>query len=207
MRVPANEEVAADDRQMQMLRAAMDGMDHGILVYDQELNIVSFNAQLTEMLEIEPGILEIGAPFEKLVRYSVGRGGQINKVSDKDQIDMRMEIARSFEPFFADNRLANGRVLAIRGNPIKGGGYVTTYADVTGQRTADDLIRKNEDRLKRLLEGSPVGISILDLETQSVIYRNSMHNNIFGLTEETEVDAAGNSSSFVDREAAERLNV
>lgn len=47
----------------------------------------------------------------------------------------------------------DGRVIQMRGNPISGGGFVTTFADITPFRTNEAIL---EARVKTELNNLPV---------------------------------------------------
>ena len=51
-----------------------------------------------------------------------------------------MELARKMEPHCYDRTRPNGIILEVRGMPLDGGGFVTTYLDVTEQRRNQQLV-------------------------------------------------------------------
>ena len=51
-----------------------------------------------------------------------------------------MALARKREPHVYERRRPNGTIVEVRGVPLNGGGFLTTYFDVTEQRRTRDLI-------------------------------------------------------------------
>ena len=72
----------------------------------------------------------------------------------------RLALARRFEPHHFERVRPDGTVLEVRGNPVPGGGFVTTYADITERKRAERELRK----LSRAIEESPAAVVITDAE-------------------------------------------
>jgi signal transduction histidine kinase len=60
-----------------------------------------------------------------------------------------MELARQFTSHHFERTRPNGRVLEIRGTPLKSGGFVTIYTDITDRKHAEHALRESHDLLEQ----------------------------------------------------------
>ena len=65
-----------------------------------------------------------------------------------------MAIARSFQPYRTDQTRFDNKIIEISGNPISGGGYVTTYTDVTERKRAEGVLQQSEKRFRDFAESA-----------------------------------------------------
>jgi diguanylate cyclase (GGDEF)-like protein len=135
-----------------LLAAAIESIDQGILVYDRGLRVVAFNRRALEILDLPADRFAVGGPFEDWVRHTAEGGGYGGAGPVEERMARRLDIARSFEPFRTDQTRADGKVIEINGHPIPGGGYVTTYTDVTERKRAEAEIRRQRDALRELAD-------------------------------------------------------
>ena len=56
-----------------------------------------------------------------------------------------MAQARQFQPRRVEQELPDGRVLEIQDNPMRGGGFVSTYSDITAHKRAEEELRQARD--------------------------------------------------------------
>lgn len=95
-------------------------------------------------------------------------------------------MARKFEPHQFERTRPDGRVLRIRGEPVPGHGFVTLYSDVTEQRAAEQIIRRqnavleervaertaelqhSEERVRLIMDSIPALVAYFD---QRRVYR------------------------------------
>jgi len=143
----------------ELLRAALEHLSQGVSVVDAELRLVAWNKRYLELFEYPPGVVAVGRPIEDLMRYNASRG--LLRGTDIDEA-MRKRLAhmRAGHAYTHERALPDGTVLEIQGNPMPGGGFVTTYADVTAHKhTQRELLESNEmletrvtDRTQELTE-------------------------------------------------------
>ncbi len=126
------------------LRAALDNMDQGISMTDPELNLVAFNHRFLELLEFPADLFQQGDPFENFIRYNAERG-EYGPGDTEQQVRERVELALRFEPHVFERVRPDGMAIEIRGNPMPGGGFVTTYSDVTTRRNAEEELRNAKE--------------------------------------------------------------
>jgi|GEM_PF-1123845 len=104
------------------------------------------------------------------------------------------DLLRSLKPFrkfifrqrIGDDEI---RYWALNGKPIfdrqrRFRGYRGTGSDVTEQVLAEKTIRSSEERLKHMLEVSPIGVGITRLRDNVIVFANSTCSEMFGYSEE-----------------------
>jgi PAS domain S-box-containing protein len=133
-------------RQAAILSTVLDNVDQGISLFDANLNSVAFNSRFLELLGLPPQEKQAGVPFEQFVR-TVAERGEYGPGDIEAQIRERVETAKRFEPRHFVRQGPDGVTIDARGNPIPGGGFVTTYTDITGQVRVEDALRISEEQL------------------------------------------------------------
>jgi signal transduction histidine kinase len=126
-----------------LLRATLDKMEQGLLVLDAELNVKTWNDRLIELLDPPPGLLSVGAPMEKVLRFffeAALRRGDVEAA-----LARRLEKIRRADSEPVDARLPNGRVLEVRRAHMADGGVLITYADISDRRRVEADLRRARD--------------------------------------------------------------
>jgi diguanylate cyclase (GGDEF)-like protein len=125
---------------VRLLEAVLENFPGGISLFDDNLQMVLCNEQQKELLEYPSELMAGGYPsMADLFRFNAERGeygpGDIDMI-----VERKMELARKMEPHCYDRTRPNGTILEVRGMPLEGGGFVTTYLDVTEQRRNQQLV-------------------------------------------------------------------
>lgn len=117
-----------------MLHAVLDNFPGGILLYDKNLRLVVCNERQKELLDYPPALFEFGMPtLEQIFRFNALRG-EYGPGDTEDHVRERMRLAALREPHVFERIRPNGMVLQIRGVPVQGGGFLTTYVDITDEK-------------------------------------------------------------------------
>lgn len=125
---------------LRLLEAVVDNFPGGISVFDQDLNMVLCNEQLCRMLEYPEALFVGGYPsMEALFRCNAERG-EYGPGDPDEQVARRIKRARKGKPHVFERTRPNGAVIEVRGVPVDGGGFVTTYFDITEQRRTQSMI-------------------------------------------------------------------
>jgi PAS domain S-box-containing protein len=127
----------------ELLRAALEHLTQGVSVVDAELRLVAWNKRYVELFEYPPELVAVGRPIEDLMRYNASRG--LLRGNLPQALQRRLAHMRAGHAYTHERELPDGTVLEIQGNPMPGGGFVTTYSDVTvHKRTQRALLESNE---------------------------------------------------------------
>lgn len=167
-----NQEELAQQRQA--LSATLEHMTQGITLIDRDLTLRVCNRRFLELMEFPEWMGEPGTPFEALIRHNAERGEYGSGDIDA-QVAERVELARQMRPHRFERIRPDGTVLEITGRPSTGGGFVTTYTDVTERH-------RSQARLHAILDTSPVGAVIWRLADQRIVYSNQRFAAMSGRT-------------------------
>jgi len=124
--------------QAQNLRfnAALNNMTQGLCMYDAEMRVVVSNRRFAEIYGIAPEAVKPGTTLLELFQHGVEAGNFPGRTAAELCADHLRRLAES--PFLAfDRELPGGRVIAIVQQPMAGGGWVSTFEDVTERRRAE----------------------------------------------------------------------
>lgn len=141
------EEVAAAredaERQSSFLRAVLDNISQGVIVFDKDMKLAAWNHRLDPMLDLPDRLLKVGTPLADIMLYNAERG-EYGEGDPKEIVAARTrEIASGkIAPHRYERRRPCGMVVEVRGNPMPGGGLVTTYADITERKNSEEAIAK-----------------------------------------------------------------
>lgn len=132
----------------ELLRAALENMPQGISVVDKELRLVAWNRRYIELLDYPEGLISVGRPIEDVFRYN-GRRGLLGGDGDAEEmIARRLAHMRAGDVYVRERELPDGTVIETRGNPMPGGGFVTSYFDVTAYKRVQRQLQEINETLE-----------------------------------------------------------
>jgi PAS domain S-box-containing protein len=170
---------------LEVVQAGLDLVNQGFTIIDTRLLLVAWNRAFFDMLEFPGELARVGTPFEAFMRYNAERG-EYGPGEVEDLVAERVRTAGEFRPHYFERVRPNGRIIAVRGEPVPGRGFVTIYTDITEQRRNELLIReqnaelewrvrerteavaRSEERLRLVTDAIPALIAYFDRER---IYR------------------------------------
>ena len=130
----------------ELLQSAMENLSEGISVVDSKLRLVAWNRSYLEMFDYPDGLIHIGRPIREVLEFNARRG-QMGEGDIEALVEKRMHWLRERNPHFFERVGADGRVLEIRGNPMPGGGFVTSFTDITERKRTEEALRESERSL------------------------------------------------------------
>ena len=122
-----------------LIMTMIDHMTQGVSVVDENMCLVAWNNQYLKLFDYPKDLVYVGCPIADLIRYNAERGecgpGSVEEHVRKRIHWMKVGSAHEFERIRKD-----GVVIQMRGNPIEGGGFVTTFADITSFRENEAIL-------------------------------------------------------------------
>ncbi|MEA2929172.1 MAG: hypothetical protein QOG38_1600 [Hyphomicrobiales bacterium] len=136
----------------EVLQTALDHVRQGIAVFDKELQLVCWNRQFGEILDLPLSLTRVGIGIDEILRHDAERGalgpGRVDDLVH-ERITRYLSGAEPIRERFADR----GLVIEVRANRMPDGGLVTTLTDVTPSvEAAEALERANENLERRVRE-------------------------------------------------------
>lgn len=131
----------------ELLRASLEHLSQGVSVVDKDFKLVAWNRHYLELFGYPAELVSVGRPIEDLVRYNARKG----LIEDRDietAVARRIAHMRDGHAYTHERALPDGTVLEIRGNPMPGGGFVTSYSDVTAYKQAQAALQENNETLE-----------------------------------------------------------
>jgi Na+/proline symporter/signal transduction histidine kinase/CheY-like chemotaxis protein len=134
-----------------LLQTALDQVRDGIAVFDQSMNLTSWNKQFRELLVLAPQYGQVGMPLESILRVLAVQKG-LNDTGRAAFVKDRFARLVSSGDVFHDTVDNGKRVIEMRAAPMPQGGLVATFADVTERWAADAAMKRvNADLETRVL--------------------------------------------------------
>lgn len=131
----------------ELLQATLDTIDQGVSVVDADLRIVAWNARYVELFDLPPGFVHVGLPIAAVYRLNAERG-EVEHEDVEAWTERRLDALRRRSPHDHERVQPTGRVLRSTGAPMPGGGYVTSYTDITELRRAALALEEANERLE-----------------------------------------------------------
>ncbi|WP_341365813.1 diguanylate cyclase [Yoonia sp. BS5-3] len=109
----------------------LDTLEQGVIVWSADATCITHNARSLHLLELKPAQLSLGTKLDDLLDLLTSRG---------DEIDLNQaEIQTGFDdqrPFQFEIRLKAGGMISAQVRPVRDGGHIVAFTDVTDMRQA-----------------------------------------------------------------------
>jgi Na+/proline symporter/signal transduction histidine kinase/ActR/RegA family two-component response regulator len=134
----------------ELLAVTFENMMQGICVVDADLRIVAWNRRYLDLFDYPEGFVYVGRPVADLVLHNAARG-LLGKGNGDAHMRKRLDHLRRGRPHVYVRWRPDGRVIETRGDSLPGGGYLTTFTDITAYKRAEQaLIESNETLEQRV---------------------------------------------------------
>ncbi|MCX5589914.1 hybrid sensor histidine kinase/response regulator [Alcaligenes endophyticus] len=152
-----------------ILLATLENIDQGISVVDADMRLLAWNQSYQSLWEYPVGMLYVGRPVEDLLRLNASRGELFG--ADENEVEQaiqrRLTLMREGKTYIKQRILNDKKVIELRGRPLSGGGYVTSYSDITHYKNAERELRDmNETLEQRVAERTQEAEKAQELRTK-----------------------------------------
>ena len=183
--------------QTQLLQTVLNSLGDGVVVSDQDNNLLVVNPAARRIL----GIGEAENPADFRDRYLPYLSDQVTLYPPEQsplQRALRGEVADNVEMFLRRSDLPDcpGVLLDISLRPLRDpdselGGGVVTFRDISQRRAIEDTLRQrevalqeSEAQLRAIFENVPIAVSLADIrDNYRIVRRNAAHRELVGYSE------------------------
>lgn len=127
-----------------LLQIALDQMEQGITVFDQDLRLICWNRQYRALFELPDEMGQVGVSLDQILRFLARRGD----VGEQSILSTLERLTDFGEPWSIELKTL-GRTIELRSNPMPDGGLVATYADITARVEADLALKRVNETLEQ----------------------------------------------------------
>lgn len=131
-----------------ILLTTIENMDQGVSVVDADMCLVAWNHSYETLFNYPPGMLRVGRHIGDLIRYNAEQG-KIPTADIESAIERRIAFMQAGTSHTFERTMNNNRVIELKGRPLPGGGYVTSYNDVTEHKRVERELREINEHLEQ----------------------------------------------------------
>jgi len=157
----------------------LEHMPCAISAFDADLRLVAWNSEFVSLLDLG-ALFARGVPsYEDIIRYNAKRGEY--GPGDHDALVATMvERARRPTAHRFERVRPNGTPIEIRGTPMPGGGFVTTYMDMSERKRAEQNVARSEALLRGAIDTVDEAFVIYDPDDRLLLC-NDKYRELYAL--------------------------
>lgn len=165
----------------EQLRTMLDGMRHGIALFDKDQRLLAANRLAAELCGLPAEAFSPGTTLAEL-RDRQFAAGDFGTPEQMTEFIARRPTDPTQGAYSYIRTRPNGIVLEVRTDPVPGGGFVRTYSDITDLRRVETQLSEQAGLMSTMLEGMPHGVALFR-EDGTLLAVNSLTKELTALTE------------------------
>jgi two-component system, sensor histidine kinase and response regulator len=166
-----------------ILVTVLDSLDQGIFAFDGDLRMIAWNEKLKTIRDYPDDLVGEGVAFESLMQHDIARQ-EFGAGDPEEMLLNKISKASEFTPHAFERQRNDGTFIEVRGGPLPGGGFVSTFADITARKEAEGEVAEKEALLRLAMENMTDGMFVLDADTHYLAF-NSKYLELVDLPPDT----------------------
>jgi len=155
-----------------ILFSTLEHLSQGVSVVDRDLKLVAWNKAYLQMFDYPDGMIRIGRPVADIVRFNAERG-LFGEGAPEEHVAKRISHMQNGTSHVFQRVRPDGTVIEMRGNPIPGGGFVTSFTDITEHVRAVQQLAEAKQHLEQRVQERTQRISEMNQELVQEVARRS----------------------------------
>ena len=157
-------------RHNELLHTVIDSLPCGLTVFDADLRLVLGNRPMRVLLDLPDQLMSTPqVSFGDIAHYNASRG----EYGPGDPAVLAQHVIdrarQSLDVHQFERVRPDGTVIEIRGAPMPGGGFITTYADISDRRRAEEAARRSAALLEGAIDAIDEAFVLYDPEDRLVL--------------------------------------
>ena len=189
-------------RNSEVLTSVIENLPCGLSVFDGDLQLMASNTEFRRLLDFPDALFEGPITrFEDVIRFNAERG---EYGSGDAEVAVQTIVARArapIQPHQFERVRPDGTPLEIRGGPMPGGGFVTTYTDISARHRAEAEVQRAGALLRGSIDALDDAYALFDADDRMVLC-NQRYRDLYPLCADLMV--AGANFEQIIRAGAER---
>ncbi len=132
----------------ELLQSAIENISLGVSLVNNQQQLVVWNQRYLDQFGYPSGFVRVGRPIQDMMRYNL-TSANLPATRIDEIIEDRCRSMREGIPMSYERQRPDGTVIRIDGSPIPGGGYVTTFQDITAMRRTEQALKETNIYLEQ----------------------------------------------------------
>jgi PAS domain S-box-containing protein len=163
----------------ELLEDAIEALDDGFVLYDPSDRLVMCNSRYLEFHSDSADLLVPGAYWPEVTRIRGERGFFVEAIGRLDEW-LAEEIAQRGIATSAQFLSKDGRWFEYSHKRTRQGGFVSVWDEITERKNLELAMRRSEEHFRSIVEGHPLPVWMVDLETSKILYESPAAAELFG---------------------------
>jgi len=160
--------------QKTILEATLDNVAQGIVMYDADLRLVTYNQRFGVLRKLPAGLLNKRPTTHEIFCHQAEQGFYLGEEGTPEEIADRFNAGLKAITDFdvQEQTLPDSTVQEIQTRRLKDGGYVRVFTDITRRKNSEQAILEKESLLRSTLDNVSNGILMYDEELNIKVFND-----------------------------------
>ena len=136
---------ATSARQTSVLSTTFNNITEALVVVDKDMRLALWNEQYQRLFGLPDWLMQPGTPIETMFRFNAGRG-EYGPGDVETLVAGRLDMVTSRHTTRYEYARPNGTVLEVRRAYPTGGGFLTTFADITERKRFENALQTAKEQ-------------------------------------------------------------
>ena len=195
----------------ELVNSIIENLPCGVSVFDADLKLVASNHEFRRVLDFPDTLFAVPeVHFEDIIRFNALRGEYGNDLTMEcieGVVQTNVERARQpVQPHQFERVRPNGTPLEVRAAPMPGGGFVTTYIDVSARKAAEAEVQRSAALMRGAIDAideafvlyDPDGVLVFCNDKYREMYPSMAHLMVPGAHFEDIIRAGAEAGEYRD---------